>query len=847
MKVIPLFLLALLATAGPGTASQSIYFQQVDGQSTYGPGQIWPAGGVNSELADDFNVIASIERVLVNGFIWGVVPDWRGVHVRFYEYQADGTPGALQQEYFLASGQAGLTLSNDGLIDATLSPPFNATGRHFIAVQPEVNDWYWWSSNTNAPKGQSFYFRDLAAGQTTWQKGDGRQFLNMNADLAFVFYGTTTGPGTISSLSAATAARSGFLEIFGANFGSDGTLMIGGVPAPISLWTSTRIVGYVPEASALGIVDVRVVNSGGASNAVPLNVTLRQANGRVNWVLRMEGMYSIVRPARAPDGTIYVVDVGFRLHALTPGGAVKWVARGAGNKGLSVGEDGTIYTGSESDVKAYNPDGTLKWEFVQDPRAFIMYGPNVGPDGNIYCVGVSGMGIFSLTPQGTLRWKTPEVYQRPITDYTEIEFGLNGSVWQLYFTANNHTRSVRLADGSQVFTVGRIGKPEVSPIDQTVHGGAMAITPNGANLWSFTFPIYTGVVSACEVGNDGTHYVVNRTLELYALDPSGREKWKANFNTGISTPNLDPMSSMLVFGRAATLNFPGFILGFDIAGRKTAWQIDLPTIDPHIYNDATGLYGFNQYVDTRTCFTPDGSTCYVVTAIATGGMTTDRCFLYSIVTGVAPPPPVPPPGASVLRSTAIDLSVKSRKTTFFTVNGQVTVRDASGVAVSGVTVNVRWIHPNVVLDKQSALTDSRGIARFSTSSIAGTYELVVENLSKTGATFDPANSVLSRTISTSGNGSGQGGLVPSLSATSDGLGSTTIHFGVPARARTVISIYNVTGRLVRTLVETEIEPGAHELSWDQRDDSGQRVPRGVYFVRMSSADGSLTQKVLVTR
>ena len=53
-------------------------------------------------------------------------------------------------------------------------------------------------------------------------------------------------------------------------------------------------------------------------------------------------------------------------------------------------------------MKAFNPDGSLKWTFIQNPRAFIMLGLSVGPDGNIYGVGTQGMGVFSFTPQGTL-------------------------------------------------------------------------------------------------------------------------------------------------------------------------------------------------------------------------------------------------------------------------------------------------------------------------------------------------------------------------------------------------------------------------------------------------------------
>jgi hypothetical protein len=61
------------------------------------------------------------------------------------------------------------------------------------------------------------------------------------------------------------------------------------------------------------------------------------------------------------------------------------------------------------------------------------------------------MGVFSLTPQGALRWTNPELYDRQIVDYAEIVFGPNGNQQQLYFYANNHLRALTL-NGVSVFT-----------------------------------------------------------------------------------------------------------------------------------------------------------------------------------------------------------------------------------------------------------------------------------------------------------------------------------------------------------------------------------------------------------
>jgi hypothetical protein len=62
---------------------------------------------------------------------------------------------------------------------------------------------------------------------------------------------------------------------------------------------------------------------------------------------------------------------------------------------------------------------------------------------------------------------------------------------------------------------------------------------------------------------------------------------------------------------------------------------------------------------------------------------------------------------------------------------------------------------------------------------------------------------------------------------------TAIHYLVEGRGAQVdVSIYDVTGRRVKMLVRSQLEPGRYETSWDGRDEQGQRVAHGLYFVRM---------------
>jgi len=48
-------------------ASVLLYSQAVDGQSTFGPSELW-IPNIDSEVADDFDVAGNIDRVVANGF-----------------------------------------------------------------------------------------------------------------------------------------------------------------------------------------------------------------------------------------------------------------------------------------------------------------------------------------------------------------------------------------------------------------------------------------------------------------------------------------------------------------------------------------------------------------------------------------------------------------------------------------------------------------------------------------------------------------------------------------------------------------------------------------------------------
>ena len=62
--------------------------------------------------------------------------------------------------------------------------------------------------------------------------------------------------------------------------------------------------------------------------------------------------------------------------------------------------------------------------------------------------------------------------------------------------------------------------------------------------------------------------------------------------------------------------------------------------------------------------------------------------------------------------------------------------------------------------------------------------------------------------------------------------STTLHFALPHAGEAVLSIHDVTGRRVATLVDAMLPAGSHAIVWNGRSGSGRSAPAGVYWVRL---------------
>ena len=76
--------------------------------------------------------------------------------------------------------------------------------------------------------------------------------------------------------------------------------------------------------------------------------------------------------------------------------------------------------------------------------------------------------------------------------------------------------------------------------------------------------------------------------------------------------------------------------------------------------------------------------------------------------------------------------------------------------------------------------------------------------------------------------------------------ATVIRYDVPAGGGDVsLRIYDVGGRLVRTLVDGVETPGEKSVTWNARNDRGHRVASGVYFYRLTAPGFEMTKKMVL--
>lgn len=76
---------------------------------------------------------------------------------------------------------------------------------------------------------------------------------------------------------------------------------------------------------------------------------------------------------------------------------------------------------------------------------------------------------------------------------------------------------------------------------------------------------------------------------------------------------------------------------------------------------------------------------------------------------------------------------------------------------------------------------------------------------------------------------------------------TMIKFHLPRANHVQLKIYNLSGKEVITLLDKQIKAGDEQVKWNGRDQNGDNISSGLYFIRLKSDESVATQKVLLIR
>jgi flagellar hook assembly protein FlgD len=63
----------------------------------------------------------------------------------------------------------------------------------------------------------------------------------------------------------------------------------------------------------------------------------------------------------------------------------------------------------------------------------------------------------------------------------------------------------------------------------------------------------------------------------------------------------------------------------------------------------------------------------------------------------------------------------------------------------------------------------------------------------------------------------------------------------------IITVYNVKGQKVTTLVDKHFENGSHTVTWNGKDNNNKAVASGIYFYKISTGKSSAMKKMLLLK
>ena len=173
------------------------------------------------------------------------------------------------------------------------------------------------------------------------------------------------------------------------------------------------------------------------------------------------------------------------------------------------------------------------------------------------------------------------------------------------------------------------------------------------------------------------------------------------------------------------------------------------------------------------------------------------------------------------------------------------VRSTQNAPIQGVTVSCGDL---------SATTNNSGA--YSLQIEAGVYDVTANHPNYQSVTFENVTVYANQTTTQNFQLSPLDGDDNSLAPVATSLNGnypnpfnpeTTISFSLKEPAKVAINIYNIQGKLVKTLVNEERTAGHYTVIWNGKDSNGRNVASGVYYYRMTAGKYSNTRKMIMLK
>jgi len=328
------------------------------------------------------------------------------------------------------------------------------------------------------------------------------------------------------------------------------------------------------------------------------------------------------------DGTIYSADQN-RLWALDPSGAVRWTFDPAGGAGGLTGggarpveflADGRLVVAAGHTVWALDPDGSVSWSYSWSGgyNNQIDNGPGVGPDGNVYATTAvndgQGLGVFSLTPEGQLRWTDagePPLVILNASHGQRVRFTQDRLVFGFIATTGSPSVYAYDFDGDQTNLVNYTctSSPQTDGIDRLLMAGQCGVQAIDLATNSIEWSVGLGPVNMLPIaGADGVVYSGSWHGPVSAIDPQGQVLWTSP-DVGLQRTLAVSEQHGLFLYAGETFGQPNWFGALDTATGAALWQVPFETI-----NASNELSWSNE-----AAFSPDGGVAYFTTRFTSNG------------------------------------------------------------------------------------------------------------------------------------------------------------------------------------------------------------------------------------